>query len=99
MREKNQIEAVHAKGLGSEQQVFDSESKLPTAYSQNEIKFRDYMSKNYGIDAFEFNNKRNIIGAKGLKFLTVEQMEDVLSILKREFEISQNEAQQNHHLF
>ncbi len=60
-------------------------------YTPQEIKFREFMLQNYGINAFAFNGARYIIGAKGLNFLTVEQAEKVIEVLKTELELEDRE--------
>ena len=87
---KKQIGAVLE--TGSEQtQILDSEKKVPSTYSKEEYNFRAYMLKNYGIDAFEFNNARNYLGLRNLNFLNIAQMEQLLPILKRDFSITESE--------
>ena len=87
---RKQIEGVLESGSETTR-ILDAESKLPSAYTKDEIEFRSLMAKNYGIDAFEFNNTRNVIGAKGLNFLNTSQMEQLIPILKRDFDISESE--------
>ena len=87
---KNQIEAV-LESKTSESQIFAEGSKVPSGYTNDEIEARIFLNKNYGIDYFAFNKTRKVIGAKGLSFLNVSQIEQLLSILKREFEIFESE--------
>lgn len=87
---KKQIESVFENSTETSQ-IFNSETQTPTTYSKDELDFRAYMTKNYGINSFEFNNTRNVIGASGLNFLNVAQFEKLLPILKRDFDISESE--------
>ena len=86
---RRQIESVFEAGTETNQ-IFN-ETQRPSAYTKEELEFRAYMTKNYGINSFEFNNNRNVIGAKGLNFLNVAQLEKLLPILKRDFDISESE--------
>ena len=86
---KRQTESIFNMGSQSSSDIIEG-NKL-SVYSEEEFRLRSFLARNYGIDADTFNESRVALGSKGLHLMNVAQVEMLFIILKRDFDVSENE--------